>query len=164
MSDCKFAELHHRRVIRIAGSDSENFLNGLITNDVHPSEPDQTSGEPQTCFAGLLTPQGKILFDFIVIKADGVFFLDAPADTADDLIKRLTFYKLRADVEITNLGDSHRVEAIWNADENTSPNGICYNDPRLKALGMRCIWETSASPPENCTRMDEADYHAHRPL
>jgi len=162
MSDCKFAELSDRAIIKITGSDSEIFLKGLITNDVGSLSNDSAGGAPPTCFAGLLTPQGKILFDFFVVYANGVHYLDSRADNADELIKRLTFYKLRADVEIVKLDDTHCAAVIWNGNEKIFRDGICYADPRLEALGMRCIRELGTPPPEGCILADDADYHAHR--
>ena len=166
MSNCKFTKLTDRSIIRISGSDCETFLKDLITNDVQ----DVTSnGVPndtlKTCFAGLLTPQGKILYDFIVIKHSEAYYLDTAADNASELIKRLTFYKLRADVEILSLQDTHHVYAIWpteKAVETGTDDDLCYPDPRLASLGSRCISDNADLLLENCQPSDEATYHAHR--
>src|SRR5580704_15066952 len=94
----KAAMLEDRGVISVSGPDSTSFLQGLLTNDVERLEP----GEAR--YAGLLTPQGKILFDMIVVRAPGsdgaAYLLDCAAAQAADLAKRLGFYKLRAKVAI----------------------------------------------------------------
>ena len=134
--DMKAALLPDRGVIKIAGIDARKFLNGLVTADmgkVTPAKP---------CFAALLTPQGKIIVDFIVAEAaDGGFLLDCPRTQAPALVERLGFYKLRAKVVIEDISDIAAVMAVWNG---AAPAhwGACYPDPRLPELGLRCI-----SPP-----------------
>jgi len=162
MSNCKIAQLNDRTVIRITGTDADTFLKGLITNDVQPQQSDHTDEALKTCFAGLLTPQGKILFDFFVIKKGDPFYLDVNPASADDLIKRLTFYKLRADVQIESLKDSHQVWAIWPAVDTPIDDEICYPDPRLDGLGLRCISENAPNLSKNYELSSEAEYHAHR--
>ncbi|MBZ0216593.1 MAG: hypothetical protein K8F25_08575, partial [Fimbriimonadaceae bacterium] len=99
----QLAKLTDRRVIRVRGTEARSFLQGLVSCDMDAVQP----GHPG--FGALLTPQGKILFDFhIQAEEDGSsdsrsFLIDCRAEIADDLIKRLTFYKLRAKVEIEDL-------------------------------------------------------------
>ena len=166
MSNCNIAQLDDRAVIRISGTDADSFLKGLITNDVQDvvsNGEEQPSGNSlKTCFAGLLTPQGKILFDFFVVKKGDTYYLDVNAASADDLIKRLTFYKLRADVAIESLKDSHTVWVIWKAQGTQIDEGLCYPDPRLKTLGLRCISEIAPNLAGNCKPSSEAEYHAYR--
>ena len=80
------AYLTDRGVVRVSGADAESFLQGLVTNDVANLPPGQAR------YAALLTPQGKILFDFFVVKAAGrdgaAFLIDCPAALAADLVKR----------------------------------------------------------------------------
>jgi tRNA-modifying protein YgfZ len=132
------AILSDRSVLEIAGEERASFLQGLITNDV------AGLGEGQACFAGLLSPQGKILFDFFAINAGGTILLDCPAAAAADLLKRLTFYKLRAKVTLTDASDRWRVAAAWGegAGQALKPAAsIAFEDPRLPALGFRGIIE-----------------------
>ena len=99
------------------GPEAEKLLQGVITNDM-----DLLGTQPAT-HAGLLTPQGKILFDFLVVKADGGFLLDVARDKAADLVKRLSLYKLRAKVEFRDASSELVVFAMWgdNPTSNTRP-------------------------------------------
>jgi folate-binding protein YgfZ len=133
----KSTSLEDRGVVRVTGADAVSFLQGLLTNDVERLTP----GEAR--YAALLTPQGKILFDMIVVRApdaDGaVFLLDCGAAQAADLAKRLGFYKLRAKVAIADESADCAVAAFWG-DEPASDHGdIVYADPRDPRLGWRAI-------------------------
>ena len=126
------ALLPDQSILRVSGEDARHFLQNLVTNDVESLKP----GEAR--FAALLTPQGKILFDFFVIaERDGGFLLDVSAKLAADLIKRLGFYKLRARVEIEPRPDLAVAVAL---DESLAkPAGSAYPDPRHPKLGTRMI-------------------------
>ena len=93
-------------------------------------------------FAALLTPQGKIIVDFIAVEAPaedgGGFFLDCPRALAGELAKKLNFYKLRAKVTVEDLSEALGVMAAWDGAGDTE-YGLCYPDPRLPALGMRVM-------------------------
>ena len=93
-------------------------------------------------FGALLTPQGKIIADFILAEAPaadgGGFFLDCPRALASTLMQRLNFYKLRAKVLIEDLSETLGVLAVWDGEASTE-YGLCYRDPRLAALGLRCM-------------------------
>jgi len=128
--------LDDRGVVRVSGEDAASFLQGVLTNDV------ERLGPREARYAALLTPQGKILFDFLVVRlpADGgaAFALDCAAIQAADLAKRLNFYKLRAKVAISDESADHCVLAFWGGEpENAS--GIAYVDPRAAELGWREI-------------------------
>jgi len=130
------ALLPDRGVVKVDGDDARRFLNGLVTNDMAKVAP----GKP--CFAALLTPQGKIIVDFIVAEASaedgGGFFLDCPRALAGALVEKLNFYKLRAKVICEDLSEVLGVMAVWN-NGGESDYGLCYPDPRLPALGMRIM-------------------------
>ncbi len=130
------ALLPDRGVVKVSGDDARRFLNGLATNDIGKVTP----SSPR--FAALLTPQGKIIVDFIVAEAPaadgGGFFLDCPAALATALVDKLNFYKLRAKVIVENLSEVLGVMAVWDGKEDTE-YGLCYPDPRLPALGMRVM-------------------------
>jgi folate-binding protein YgfZ len=132
----KAALLPDRGVVKVAGTDAAKFLNGLVTTDVGAVAPSSAR------FAALLTPQGKIIADFIVAMADpadgGGFFLDCPRALALTLVERLNFYKLRAKVINEDLSEVLGVLAIWDGEKETE-YGLCYPDPRLPALGARCM-------------------------
>ena len=108
------AILTDRAVIRISGADAEHFLQNLITTDLDGL----AQGEARP--GALLTPQGKILFDFLVSRdGEGGFLLDCPAGAAEDFMRRLTLYKLRAKVDIS-LSDQMVVTARWQDDSSAS--------------------------------------------
>jgi folate-binding protein YgfZ len=123
-------------VVKVAGDDARGFLNGLVTNDIAKVAP----GKPR--FAALLTPQGKIIVDFIVAEAPGNdgggFFLDCPRALASALVEKLNFYKLRAKVICEDLSSVLGVMAIWDGTAE-SEYGLSYPDPRLPALGSRIM-------------------------
>ena len=96
-----------RSVLEIAGEDRASFLQGVVTNDVEGL----TEGEGR--FAGLLSPQGKILFDFFIVSAGDAFLVDCPRELAADLTKRLALYRLRAKVTIADVSDRWQVGATW---------------------------------------------------
>ncbi len=145
----RIARLERRGVVAVGGRDAEQFLNDLVTADM-------TAGSGRAVYAGLLTPQGKVLFDFIVFRDGDRFLFDLPRALVADFVKRLTFYRLRAAVTIEDMSMSHSVLTAWG---DTAPDiaGIVAPDPRLAALGWRAIvfgdGEANAS---------EADYDAHR--
>jgi len=136
----KAALLPERGVVKVAGEDARRFLNGLATNDIGKVSPQAAR------FAALLTPQGKIVVDFIVAEAaaedGGGFFLDCPRVLAPELVEKLKFYKLRAKVTVEDLSDALGVMAVWegqNNDIGMSEYGLGYADPRLAALGWRVM-------------------------
>ena len=117
------AELTDRAVIALTGPEARSLLQGLITNDVDKLAPEHP------LYAALLTPQGKVLFDFLIFEQDGAVLLDCRRTARDALVKRLTMYKLRAKVTITPCDD---LGVFADAD-----NGL--PDPRLPELGRRQI-------------------------
>jgi tRNA-modifying protein YgfZ len=130
------ALLPDRGVVKVIGDDARRFLNGLVTNDMAKVAP----GKPR--FAALLTPQGKIIVDFIVAEAPaedgGGFFLDCPRALASALVEKLNFYKLRAKVICKDLSDVLGVMAVWDGTAD-SEYGLSYPDPRLPELGSRIM-------------------------
>ena len=139
----KAAFLEDRGVVRVSGADAPTFLQGLLTNDVEKLPP----GEAR--YAGLLTPQGKILFDMIVARlpADGEsgFLIDCAAAQAGDLAKRLGFYKLRAKVAIADETVDRGVVAFWGEAPETPADAFVYADPRDPRLGWRAILPRAAA-------------------
>jgi folate-binding protein YgfZ len=124
-----FMQLSDRKVIRVTGTDASKFLQGLLSAEIDEVTPDT----PRT--AALLTPQGKILFDMLIFKKGGAYFLDCSAVAADDLAERLSFYRLRVNVDIILAPECH---AVWSpiSEHNTADLAV---DPRLAQLGNRGI-------------------------
>lgn len=155
MSSGQIAELARRGVVAVSGADAEQFLNDVITSDV----PKADGG---AAYGGLLTPQGKILFDFIVFRHGGRFLFDLPRTLVADFIKRLTFYRLRAKVEIADLSDDHIVVAAWGSAIPPILDGPVAADPRLPALGFRAVVPAGADMAADYVVAGVARYDSHR--
>ena len=153
MAKCNIAELTGRGVIKVSGGDAKKLLQDIVTNDV------TRAVDGKAVHAGLLTPQGKILFDFFLLDRGDHFLLECARDNASDLIKRLTFYKLRAAVELEDLSDTQKVWAAWNGVPDTPGEAISYPDPRLDILGMRIVAPASLDVAAECDVASEDDYH-----
>ncbi len=171
MSATGIALFVDRAVVSVGGADADAFLQGIVTSDLAPL----TEGSAQ--FAGLLSPQGKVLFEFLIIKTSAGYLIDVAKSAADDLVKRVTMYKLRAKVDIARLAD-HLVYAVWPATHFVSyVSGIAkhakdaklypYLDPRYAPLSGRWITRGKTNEGERKPVVDAAgdsgmDYHAHR--
>ena len=132
--------LENRGVIAITGSQSQEFLQGLITNDIS-----RLNTEP-AIYAALLTPQGKFLHDLFLIEQGKTIYVDCERDRLEDLLRRLTLYKLRKDVTITDLSGSAKVIAWWG-DQTAQDLPLSFPDPRLAKLGMRTLCLDEATFP-----------------
>ncbi len=137
----KAAMLEDRGIVRVGGEDAASFLQGLLTNDV------ETLAGGHARYAALLTPQGKILFDMIVVAmAEGQGFLvDCASAQAADLAKRLGFYKLRARVAIADESAERAVVAFWGEAPEAPEGAALYADPRDARLGWRAIMPRAAA-------------------
>ena len=146
MNKDKVYILEDRGILYINGSDAKDFLQNIITNDINKVN------ETNSCFASLLTPQGKFLFAFIITKHKSGYFLDCENSQADSLLKQLNIYKLRSKVEIMNLSNEFVIailerEKFLNLEgaKDILGNTIKYRedsillDPRNKNLGARLI-------------------------
>ena len=140
MSDGRIAVLERRGVVAVGGPDAEKFLNDLVTADI------SRAGPGQAVFAALLTPQGKILFDFIVFRDGERFLFDLPRALAADFVKRLGFYKLRAKVTVEDISAEAQVLAVWGPEGVHHIDGVAAPDPRLAALGWRVIAPADQPP------------------
>ncbi|MFD2057792.1 YgfZ/GcvT domain-containing protein [Mesorhizobium calcicola] len=109
-----FAQLKDRALISVSGPDAEHFLQNILTTDLDVLTPGQAKP------GALLSPQGKILFDFLISRAgENAFRLECRADISDDFVRRLTLYKLRAKVEIAK-ADQALVTVAWGNESTTS--------------------------------------------
>jgi folate-binding protein YgfZ len=154
MANGRIAELSRRGVVSVGGADAVKFLNDLITSDV-PTE-------GNAAYGGLLTPQGKVLFDFLIFRDGERFLFDLPKTSVADFVKRLTFYRLRARVEIADLSDERIVVAAWGAAKAPSLDGPVAVDPRLADLGYRAIVPAGSDMAPDLGEASVADYDAHR--
>ncbi len=159
----KTAALDDRGVVWLRGPDAEKLLAGLITNSIELKD-DRTA-----VHAGLLSPQGKILFDFLVARLPDGYVLDVARDRIADLIKRLTMYKLRADVAITDASDQYKVLAVWGSyacSSGETRDTVAFRDPRHPDLGLRILadakFATDIASATNGSKADATEYHAYR--
>ena len=138
--------LEDRGILYINGADAKEFLQNMISNDINKVS------EDSSCFASLLTPQGKFLFAFIIIKHKSGYFIDCEKSQTEALFKQLSVYKLRSKVEIMNLSNEFVVAAFnkekfleFEGSKDIAGNTIKYRedsillDPRNKDLGARLI-------------------------
>ena len=135
----RFAILEDRGILAVSGSDRTDFLQGLVSNDIGKVAPGHA------VYAALLTPQGKYLHDFFVSEATGegadMLLLDCELGGLADLQKRLSIYKLRADVSLEDRSGDFTVAAIFGEGSiEAAMEGVAvYADPRLAKAGVRCV-------------------------
>ncbi len=138
--------LEDRGIVYICGTDAKDFLQNVITNDINKVS------DTSSCFASILSPQGKYLFDFIIMKHKNGYILDCEKSRTNNLIDRLNIYKLNSKIEILNLSNEFTVAIIskekfltFDKAQNKEGSTIKYNgdplilDPRSKNLGGRLI-------------------------
>ena len=138
--------LEDRVILYVNGEDAKNFLQNIISNDINKVT------ENNSCFASLLTPQGKFLYDFIIIKHKSGYFIDCEKAQIESLFKQLTIYKIRSKIEIMNLSNEFVIAAFsnqkfltFNGSKDISGYTIKYRedpillDPRNNNLGARLI-------------------------
>ena len=138
--------LEDRGILHISGADAKDFLQNIITNDLN------NVTDSSSCFSSLLTPQGKFLFEFLVIKHKEGYFFDCEKNQIDDLFKQLSLYKLRSNVQILNLSNEFIVTALSYEKFKSikgSKDKLGFTmkyiedsillDPRNKKLGARLI-------------------------
>ena len=138
--------LNNRSILYINGLDAKDFLQNLISNDINKVT------DNSSCFASLLTPQGKFLYEFIVIKHKSGYFIDCEKDQSEEILRQLNVYKIRSKVEILNLSNEFVVASIGyekylTIDGSKDILGFTFKyredpiilDPRNKDLGARLI-------------------------
>ncbi|MEP4192314.1 MAG: folate-binding protein, partial [Sneathiella sp.] len=162
-----FAKLDSRSLLQLTGKDIRDFLQNLVTNDLEPLSSEKA------VYAALLTPQGKFLHDFLILEDENALYLDCLTERTSDLVRRLTLYKLRADVLIEDVTDHWDLCAEFGTDtEEASSLSLGqvemhetyrrYRDPRQESLGYRIIgkkgtnWLDEFGSP---SMADEAVYH-----
>ena len=138
--------LDDRAILYLNGEDTKDFLQNLISNDINKIN------EKKSCFTSLLSPQGKFLYEFIIIRHKSGYIIDCEKSQADGLLKQLSIYKLRSKVEILNLSNEFVVaafslEKFLTLEEAQDEPGFTlkyredpiFLDPRNKNLGARLI-------------------------
>ena len=128
------SRLDDRSVLALTGPEARDFLQGLITNDIGRLAPGKA------LYAALLTPQGKIVCDFLIAEGDGALLLDCQAAGAEALLKKLKLYRLRAKVEV----EARPQLGVYTG--TPAKAAISFADPRLAALGSRAIAAKAEMP------------------
>ena len=173
--EIQIVRLPGRGLVGLGGADAREFLQNLISNDVRRVTTDRT------IYALLLTPQGKFLHDFFVVELANAetgieLMLDCEKDRVEDLIRRFTLYRLRANVAIKDLSDRFEMHAAFGGGAAgemglesgpgvTRPEagGIAFVDPRLASLGVRAILPLGQSLKTATSHAAAAgDYELHR--
>ena len=145
--------LDDRALIAVDGEDAETFLQNIITTDL------SQLGEDEARPSALLSPQGKILFDFLISRPDETrFVLDCRAALADDFVRRLMLYRLRAKVTIAKLSQA-LVAVSWGNDSSASQTDSSLRDMRFPEAAKVLRHAALPLPPENAS---EAEWHALR--
>ena len=165
------AHLTDRGAVSVTRLDSVKFLQGLVTNDVESlkTNPDDLAFAAGAAHAAILSPQGKILFEFFCVRTLDGYVLDVLREKVPELVKRLSMYKLRAAVEIADVSDSYALLALWgpNACSSGPTKGtVAFRDPRHPDLGQRIMAEarfaTDIASATNGRKVTPGDYVAHR--
>ena len=138
--------LEDRGILYVNGPNAKEFLQNLITNDINKVN------DTNSCFSSLLTPQGKYLYDFLILKHKSGYFLDCEKSQIDNLLKQLNIYKIRSKVEILNLSNEFVIaafsyEKFMSFKDSKDSLGYTFKyredpiflDPRNKKLGGRLV-------------------------
>ena len=146
MNTASFVRLTDRGVLALSGPDTVKMLQGLISQDA------EKVCEAVSSYGALLTPQGKFLHDFLMVRSGDAILLDCESARRDDLFNRLRRYRLRSSVELTDLTDELEVLAIFGGNATAHfqlpltpghtkdwQNGRIYVDPRRAELGCRAV-------------------------
>lgn len=146
MTDAQYSIADDRGVLAVDGVDARTFLQGLVSADVLAATTEQAK------WAALLTPQGKFLFDMMMVGADDGLLLDCERERRTVLLRKLSMFRLRSDVALTDRSDDLAVALVWGADALKAlelpdqpgaarpwQDGVAFVDPRLTAAGARVI-------------------------
>lgn len=156
-----------RGVIRITGDDTEIFLQGLISNDIRRAD------GKHGLYAALLTPQGKYLFDFFIVRDGEALLVDCYREDIDLFVKKLTMFKLRTKVTLENVSADFDVYALFGDDASTAlkmegaqlktdDGCILYADPRLDQAGVRAFVPSGLGITSWGEDASDDEYHYHR--
>ncbi|MDE0049494.1 MAG: folate-binding protein [Rhodospirillales bacterium] len=169
-----YVPLEDRGVVSVDGPEAGPFLQGLISNDI------ERVMDARGIYAALLTPQGKFLHDFFVLRRGAGYLLDCEGARTGDLGQRLMAYRLRADVALADATEDYRVIALFGGDGGESAfdlpagdggaapcaGGTLMRDPRGDALGLRAVLPADAAlaflERAGFARGIQADYERHR--
>ena len=156
MNDTVWTRLRERAVIAVEGADARHLLQNLITCDL-----DKVAA-CGAAYGALLTPQGKVQFDFIIFVTDVAFLFDVPKILAKSFVQRLGMYRLRSAVEIEDRSEKYDVVAIWGGGPELPVAIAAAEDPRLRELGRRAIVAAGSDLSPMGAEVGLAAYETHR--
>jgi folate-binding protein YgfZ len=176
MTNLQYSLAENRGLLHIGGADAAEFLQGMISNDIHLVTPENS------VYAALLTPQGKFLFDFFVLRdrAGSGYLLECERDRLPDLQRKLTMHKMRSDVTLDDASERTTVALCFG--DKTLPlvgdgdqaagattrygDGILFVDPRLADLGLRIVLPREGArkvmEEAGFVEVSQADWQVHR--
>ena len=129
--------LKDRDIISVSGSDSASFLQNVITNDINKLN------ESNSLYSALLTPQGKYLYDFFILKHGKNYLIDCESETTENLLSCFQKYKLNANIEFKNITSDNSVAIItykkFQQIQKNDVVDIVFSDPRTNLMGARII-------------------------
>jgi len=143
-------------VVRVSGDDAAHLLDSLITNAM------QRIDQGGAIHAGLLSPKGRVEFDFFVTRCGDDFLIETTRDQVDALIKRLTLYRLRAKVTFEDVSENYVMVASLDGSIDAPADAIAYTDPRHPCLGQRILWPVAQRDQLPSSIGGPATYAAHR--
>ncbi len=143
--------LHNRSIISIKGDDKKTFLQGLITNDINKVS------ETQAIYAFMLSPQGRFLYDFFIIQNNEQLLLDCSKERVDEIVQKLSFFKLRSKVEIKK--ESDLAVAVSFDKDAFNDEKIIFADPRNSEMGYRAFIMGLS---EDLEKYNNDEYNLHR--
>ena len=164
----KRTDFDNRGLLLLSGNEVDTFLQGLVSNDV--TQADGT----KAVYSALLTPQGKFLYDFFMIRTDNGVILDCRADDIPAFSKKLKMYKLRSDVALEDVSGDYQISALFGDDlDSVLPDDIdqrvmedgsmIYRDPRLATAGLRLLALKSMDMSSlGAETASDADYQQYR--
>ena len=144
------ASIVNRSIISVSGEDRKKFLQGLITNDINKVS------ENQAIYSLMLSPQGRFLYDFFIIENDQNLLLDCCSERADEILQKLSFYKLRSKVEIKK---EDELLVMVSLREDFDTKIISFTDPRNIAMGFRAFVLKASCDQQ---QQDHYEYDFHR--
>ena len=144
MSNKTYTVLESRGLIQVEGEDKATFLQGLVSNNVNTISP-EVAGH-----GAFLTPQGKYMFDFFLAQVGDVWLIDCEKSRLPDFMKKLTMYKLRSKVTLSDRTNDFDVLALLGESGAAGTclqidGGVIFTDPRLADMGKRAIVATDTT-------------------
>lgn len=129
----KFQVLDNRSIISISGSNKFTFLQGLVTNDIREIE----SGKLDILYTLMLTPQGRFMYDFFIFRNGDRLLIDHESQFTSEIISKLSMYKLRSDVVISDIKDQYQIAFIDQKCRSVESGEYFFADPRDSKLSFR---------------------------